>query len=254
MKRLIVALVMALSAVAVSPSSAQAADPVSALKAQLAKNRGVTVVERGTDTSKKVVGIRAKVIVQFDRSGRPVASDRTIMTLGYSDKPQYARDIVVDGRAYFQGTIFNETSPQLPEGKQWVLRTRKAKPAVGFLQMVNVMEPATLGVLLKSATTTRADKPGTLYSGTISLAKLYKVSASLRASLPKEFGFDKTVMNWRLWVDAKGLVRRLVTWEKSDLGTPNVTFDTRFTDWRSELTIETPPAAEVADEDEVEYE
>lgn len=127
MKRFVVTVTVVLLAMTALPASAEAADPVSALKAQLSKYRGVTIVERGTKPTKKIVGIRAKVLVKLDRSGRPVASDRTLMTLGYEDIPQHHRDIIVDGRMYYWGRIFNDGSPVLPEGKQWVLRNDKVR-------------------------------------------------------------------------------------------------------------------------------
>ena len=49
MKRLTVVLVGVLCALALSPSTAQAADPVAVLRAQLVKNRGVTIVERSIE-------------------------------------------------------------------------------------------------------------------------------------------------------------------------------------------------------------
>ncbi|MBB5776782.1 hypothetical protein [Nonomuraea jabiensis] len=250
MKRFVITVTAVVLAVTALPASAEAADPVSVLKAQLSKNRGVTVVERGTKPTEKVVGIRTKVLVELDRAGRPVASDRTIMTLGPADIAQHARDIIVNGRMYYRGRIFNEGSPVLPEGKQWVLRAGKARPAVGFLQVVNVLEPATLGALLKSTTTVRRSKGETLYSGAISLGEIYKVSSSLRADYPKGFDYKMAILNWRLSTDSKGLVRRLVTSEKNSDST-DLIFDTRFSDWRPEVTIQAPPADEVAKQSEV---
>lgn len=130
---------------------------------------------------------------------------------------------------------------------------RQSSPAVGFLQMVNVLEPATLGALLKSTTTVRRGKGETLYSGAVSLGEIYKVSSSLRADYPKGFDYKTVVLNWRLSTDSKGLVRRLVTSEKNSDST-DLIFDTRFSDWRPEVTIQAPPANEVANEREVGYE
>ncbi|MEV8634809.1 hypothetical protein AB0395_24450 [Streptosporangium sp. NPDC051023] len=258
MKRLVVVLVAALLGLSAPPAVAGVvADPVSALKAQFAKNRGVTVVERATDIDQKIVIARAKIIVQFGGSG-PIASARTIMTLNH-DEPKYMRDIYVEGRVYIQGTIFNELPLELPAGKQWFLGYGKSRPAVGFQQMVNVLEPATLGVLLKSAPAKGRDGTETLYTGTISIAKLHEVSPSLRElfgvlgggpDLPEPFA--KATLNWRLWVDGKGLVRRLVTWEKGSLISRGVRFDTRFADWRSGVVVKAPPADEVAKADELE--
>lgn len=246
MKRLAALLTATLLGLTAFPASAQAsADPVSVLRAQFAKNRGVTITERDVDLSRKSIGARAKIIVQFARSG-VVASDQTIMTLGYYDKPQHLRNIYIGGRGYTQGNIFNEEAPRLPEGKEWLLTKGKVKPSVSFLQFVNVLEPSTLGLLLKTTASVRRDGSKKLYAGIVSLRDLHKVSPSLQDSFAKELGLTKAKLNWRLWIDAQGRVSRLLTWEKSGLNTSNVRFDTRFSNWSSGVAIEAPPADEVA--------
>jgi hypothetical protein len=244
MKRLAVLLTVILVALTATPAIARVSvDPVSALKAQFATNRGVTIVERSI--TKGVVAARVRTLAQFGRSG-VIASDQTFMTLSYGDEPQHMRRIFVGGREYTQGNFFNEAAPRLPEDKQWLLVKGKARPEVGFLQLVNVLEPGTLNLLLTSASSVRRDRGERLYAGVVAIGDIRKVSPLLKDIFAGTDRYNKAKMNWRLWINAKGLVSRLVTWQEEDSSSSPVKIDTRFSGWRSGVKVEAPPAAEVA--------
>ncbi|MFB9718475.1 hypothetical protein ACFFRU_07120 [Planobispora longispora] len=135
-------------------------------------------------------------------------------------------------------------------------------PGVLSLQMVNVLEPATLRGLLA---TTRRERPGgtvggvptTLYRGTITARRLYGISRTYRMTRgERPRGPEgRMVIGWRLWQDAERNTRKLVvsyadTWDAP--GIPGwerlhtvFTSTTRFSGWGARVRVKAPPAHSV---------
>ncbi|MFB9678075.1 hypothetical protein [Streptosporangium vulgare] len=274
MKRFIAGLVGAATAVVALPASsaiapAQAAtvsfavvDPVNALKQQFRAGRGVRLTETvRLDWKKNTTTVRRKGTLQFGPSGvvaadvvRRATSSRPVG----KDIPVYVQHMInVDGKHYHCDVIPADT--HLPAGKSWV-RASVDRPlqkwgTVFGDQEINVFEPATLALLLRASTHRLPDQGGTQYRGTITPAELRTASRSFRETT--SFGLDGKEkpgkITWRLWVNNKGLVTRLVTRDAFTDLIDDYASDTRYTDWGSKVTVTAPPADQVIDEDDVDY-
>lgn len=266
MKRLFAgaALTMAAAVTVAAPAQAAPKDPVATLKKQLVPGTGVKFVDRAVAIEKgqREILLRRTGTFQFDKSGI-AASDITgkfNIKLSPSDEElpedfkaifSPERTIRIGTTSYISGGFF---SSMLPADKTWL---KLPKGPTGGLtgmygQLVNVTEPATLKTLLKGG-----KAAGGSYTGKITVAELYKVSPWFRAS----FGLGiskpqkkvlKSVISWKLALDAKGLPQRLVTtYPLAAIGiadsknTSLLSVDTRFSGWGGKVAIEAPPADEV---------
>ncbi|WP_433251838.1 hypothetical protein ACQPYK_06720 [Streptosporangium sp. CA-135522] len=231
--------------VSVKAQAATPADPVAALRAQFAAQRGVKIAESGRTASgrKPFSAQKRRGVVQFGVSGVTGYDILTKSDLAGDDaKP--VRNLAVGGNVYMNGGVIGEG---IPEGKKWL----KARGEIGdlspFSTPVLLLEPATLKALLSTST---AKKPGArLHKGTITFGALYRVSPSYRARLhgkrPGAKVADMTVA-WRLWLDRDGLPGRLVTsWAEAPLsmGITRVS-DVRFAFWGTPVNLVAPPEEE----------
>lgn len=165
--------------------------------------------------------------------------------------------ISVNGKNYFNGGAYDK---DLPEGKSWVRVTGKGafSPTGMSSQPIDVTEPKTYGSLLASATSkSSGGKVGGArtirYRGTITAGELYKLSPSYRKTQgARPTGSDaKAKLTWSIWVDTKGLPRRVFSYTEEDmgkeLGSLRNSVDTYFTAWGSRVTVKEPPADQVVD-------
>ncbi|MGS2644575.1 hypothetical protein [Streptosporangium sp. LJ11] len=232
MKRFIAGLTGVATAVVALPASpttapAQAAtvsfavvNPVNALKQQFRTGYGVRLIETvRLDWKKNATTVRRKGTLQFGPSG-VVAAD--VVRRATSNRPDGADTAVyvqhmidVDGKHYHCDVA--PASTYLPAGKTWeragVDRPSQKWGTVFGDQSINVFEPATLALLLRASTHRLPDQGGTQYRGTITPAQLRTASRSYREMTSfGRGGKDKQgKITWRLWVNNKGLVTRLVT-------------------------------------------
>ncbi|MFF3445358.1 hypothetical protein [Streptosporangium sp. NPDC002721] len=251
-------------------AQAAAADPVSALKRQFRTHRGVKLTENtkiiGEGKKDRVILTRRNGVLEFGRTGL-VASDLTTkFNLPIPDeelKGLFApsRTISLKGVSYTSGGVFAES---MPEGKKWLRTNNDALSLVSAVQqIISTVEPGTLGATLAH---TRAKRSGgtwdgtrtTVHSGTITLGELFKVSPSVRKMLGKKpTGRSATLpVTWKIYLGSDQLVRRIVssyTESSQGLNSTEVTYvnDSRYTGWGTKVTIKAPPAARVADFDEL---
>ncbi|MFD8528195.1 hypothetical protein ACFV0L_12365 [Streptosporangium canum] len=287
MKRYIAGLACAATAVLGAPAlastaHAQAADPITALKSQFSSGRGVNFV----DTT-KMQGSQGNMVLakrtgalQFGPSGIS-ASDQTarlrikeselqalledeedgeVGKAGEADSEQdksfskvFAglakpeRVIRIKNSSYVSGGVLGEF---LPVDKTWFHDPSGELGLLGSMsQFVNVAEPATLKALLAHAT-----KRAGVYSGKITFGELAKVSPWFRASLfgPTNARTAKTVAIWRLSLGPDQLPTRLTTTYTELAGSDmSTTVDTRYTGWGSKVTVEAPPAGDVAEPEDL---
>ncbi len=271
MRRILAALACAGTAALPAPAlatpaqaQARATDPVSALKKQFKTHRGVHMTSvlkfgGGGEAAKS----RANGDVQFGASG-VTASDITSKIdfgglAGDDDELQGLNDptrtITVKKTAYVSGGVFDSF---LPEGKTWIrLPGATLSPTITAGQYVNTLDPRTLKAVLA---TTKAKGDGgtidgtktTVYRGSITLGRLFASSPELKKELAAGKA-GQTMINWKLWIGADNLVRRVTSsaHEKFKVGKSSVdmvmTTDTKFTGWGSKIIITAPPADEVAD-------
>lgn len=251
------------------------ADPASAVRKQFRAGHGVKISERYTVTAdgKPILSERLKGVVQFGTSG-VVASDVTIEKLICLDpaetvekwisfdnqvrgevleKPE--RRIRVRGTPYSTGGTIGATAPA---DRPWV-RLSPESPLLSPSNQhdITIFEPKTLRRLLSTAT--RKGPGGTVdgartthYQGTITRAELYRISPSFRAEsfgTPPRGALAKATVNWRIWIDGKGLPRRLLTWHsiKAANETQHHRVDTRYSEWGTRVTVKAPPADRVID-------
>ncbi|MFI7533385.1 hypothetical protein [Streptosporangium sp. NPDC049376] len=275
MKRYIAGLACAAMAVVSVPAlastaHAKAADPVAALKSKLVSGQGVTFVDKTkiyAKGQKSTIAADRKGVLQFGPSG-VVASDQTgkyrideetlkmieefsspgedgeedpfIRLVKAMTKPEQV--VRLGKTTYVSGGAFGEF---IPEGKTWIRFPQDTLGIVGAVtQSVNAAEPTTLKALLAHATTKRAG----FYAGKITWGELAKVSPWFRASqstaLTETAG--KTVMNWKLYVGADQLPRRLTTSYTQGKRTTTV-YDTVYSGWGSIVSIEAPEPETVAE-------
>lgn len=248
--KLLLALTVALSPV---PS-----DPAQALREQYVPDRGVTFVERtvSTESGKRETVARHKGTFQFGRSGI-VASDITgrMVFKNPEDEVPIVRITAVPERTIRIGTTCYISGGALmmllPEDKTWL------KSTVGGIaglngQPVNVLEPATLKAVLASA----EPGPSGSYRGTISFARLKKLSPWFRSMLGGYLnkGAGAKQVTWHLYTDGKGLPARMVSSypagavDQSAKKEAVITVDTRYSGWGTTASIQAPPEDEVTTE------
>ncbi|WP_433420091.1 hypothetical protein ACQP1V_07245 [Microtetraspora malaysiensis] len=251
-----------------APAYAQtrAADPVSALAKQFKVKRGVHMTSA---TKMSVAGMpgfktRTEGDVQFGRSGI-VASDLTTKNdfgnLFEDDEDlqglnEPMRTITINKTAYVSGGIFGDI---IPSDKTWLrVPTGASATSLGGDQFVNVFNARSLRAVL--ATTKAKGNGGTLdgtrttvYRGSITLKQLAASSPAMKKQLADlDAKSGKTVLNWKLWVGADQLVRRVTTAVTFTIKSKkmsidmDLTGDTKFTKWGSKVSITAPPASEVA--------
>ncbi|RBQ16552.1 hypothetical protein DP939_30040 [Spongiactinospora rosea] len=293
MRRLIAIAAAALVAPALAmatPASAQAATapatPGDALKQQFRNNQGVSYTESSQTTldGKRLIGTKAKATYQFGASGI-VASDATFRQIwdkklldsfkkdaehDYSGEQEidFVKLLTAPYRVIALPKVSYLSHPAitdfLPQGKTWVpMKGKEAvKPADLSTQAINVFEPKTLTTIAASA---KAKGNGgkvdgastTVYRGTITAGELYKLSPAYRAQVvDKPKGKQaKVAIDWKLWLDAKNLPRRLTTSIEQELmKTPyRVATDSRYTSWGAKVTIKAPPADQIANPEDLDF-
>ncbi|GAA0832803.1 hypothetical protein ACFQVD_24975 [Streptosporangium amethystogenes subsp. fukuiense] len=275
MKRHIAGLACAVTAVLgvpalASTAHAQAADPITALKGQLKNGLGVTYIDtlKRQDGSKNAIAGHRRGELQFGTSGIS-ASDHTTQlrfdedTFAFStgedgteeteEQKKFSkllaglaepeRVVRVEKKAYLSGGAFGQF---LPQDKPWLGYPGDTLGVTGSMgQVINAAEPATLKTLLAHAT---VKKPAA-YAGKITFGELQKVSPWFRASQDGEKLSGeraKTTIKWKLYLNADRLPARLATSYSEFSSGPTWTVDTRYTNWGSKVTIDAPPADQVA--------
>ncbi|WP_030912599.1 hypothetical protein [Streptosporangium amethystogenes] len=275
MKRYIAGLACAATAVLGAPAlastaHAQAADPITALQGQLKNGHGVTYVDtiKTQGGSKNTIAGHRKGELQFGTSGIS-ASDHTTQlhfdegALAFSTEEDDAEEteeqkklskliaglaepervVRVKKKAYLSGGAFGQF---LPQDKPWLGYPEDTLGLTGSMgQVVNAAEPATLKALLAHATV----KKPTAYAGKITFGELQKVSPWFRAAQGggKLSGEQAKIMiKWKLFLNADRLPARLATSYTQFSGGSAWTVDTRYTNWGSKVTIDAPPADQVA--------
>ncbi|GAB1820234.1 hypothetical protein [Herbidospora sp. RD11066] len=252
--------VAAVTAVSAAPAQA-APNPVAALKAQFKTGLGVKFNDKFS-TGGEIFSRRTGTF-QFGRAG-VAASDVTMkFNLKAADiaampeeiqpllKPEQI--IKIGNTAYIKGGILGGL---LPEDKTWL--RAPGGPATGvtgpFGQIINPTEPATLQKLIK-----KSKRTGSVYTGKITLGEVYTTSKWMQGALPTEkptAAQKKAVISFKVYVNAKGLVVRLVTSTKASavgLESGIVSADTKFLSWGSKVSIKAPTEG-VADIDEIDFE
>ncbi|WP_433512606.1 hypothetical protein ACQP2T_54315 [Nonomuraea sp. CA-143628] len=261
---------VAVSALAVAaPAYAQAkpADPVAALKKQFVAGQGVKFAERTsikiggesyTQADRQgVIGFDAKGIAGAENTRTPILTPQERARL----KKMAAKDasvadavdllteriylVSVGRRMYVNGGLY---STLVPENKSWVGMNGSPSSAAYGDQLINVFEPATLKYLLAKTKTVR----GAQYRGSITFAELYKLSPTFREQIAmKPTGKPaKTVISWRLTLDAQKLVKRLaISWsmKATKKATLHATTESRYTEWGTAVNVTAPPSDQVAD-------
>ncbi|GAA2993997.1 hypothetical protein [Streptosporangium longisporum] len=268
MKRYIAGLACAATAVLgvpalASTAHAQVADPVTALKSQFKNGRGVTY----TDTIKirrqqktEVLGKRVGEL-QFGTSG-VIASDHTTtlrikegdLGLGLESNDEEGsaeskrfnklmaglaepeRVVRIGNKAYISGGAFSRF---MPTDRSWLQYPEDTHGVTGSMgQPVNAAEPATLKALLAHATV----KQTSAYAGKITYSELHKVSPWFRAGVGQKLlePLAKMKINWKLFLDGRGLPARLT------ISSGGSTITTAYTNWGAPVAITAPPADQIA--------
>ncbi|MFF0574013.1 hypothetical protein [Streptosporangium saharense] len=263
---------LAIPLLVAAPANARstAADPVAALKGQFRAGHGVKITERaklvGDGGNPRTVYGRVRGVLEFGPSG-VVASDLTSSfelpaSEGRAPEPfAPSRTVTVKGTSYTQGGVY---AGALPEGKKWLRGRDDALAMVNPAQkLFDPLEPATLRAALARATPARPG--GTLdgtrtvvRSGSLTLGELYRISPTARAVLGSKPSAKSAPLrvSWRLYLGADQLPRRVVSsYVQSIRGltSVDVTYlnDTEYGGWGVRSAIKAPPAAEVADFDEL---
>ncbi|GGO74197.1 hypothetical protein [Nonomuraea cavernae] len=264
MKRIITGLALASAAALVTAAPAQAApkNPVAAVKKQFVAGHGVKFVDRATISSGGVRDIVARRTgtYEFGKSGVK-SSDITgkfafkASDFGDEADSEFVKALTTPERAikvgkstYLSGGLW---STLVPDGSTWlkVPGTTIGGVTDVYGQPLNITELATLKTLLKGA------KPAAGgYAGKITVRDLREVSTSFRAAQwlnkPKAKTL-KSVISWRITLDARGLPTRLVsTFPGTALASDApkgliLSVDTRFTGWGSKVSIKAPNTDEV---------
>ncbi|MEV7907674.1 hypothetical protein [Streptomyces anulatus] len=259
---LVAAVLVAPAQAATAPAAAQAApvNPVKALERQLRPGHGIQITE--TDRAylaRDIVTVRRTDILLFDRSGIAAVDvvRRATSTLppGRDGRRVHVeRTIAVGGKNYRSGSSL---TGGLPVGKTWIRDSRRAGKwdALFGDQFLNVLEPVTLGFMLRTSTHRLPDRGGVQYRGTITWAQLLKVSRSFREqrSFTPPGKAARSKIRWRLWLDAAGLPARLVTEDTFGGLVDNTVNDIRYTGWGSRVVVTAPPAGRVIDERDIDY-
>ncbi|MGW7479353.1 hypothetical protein ACWGH8_12270 [Nonomuraea muscovyensis] len=269
MKRIVTGLALASAAALITAAPAQAAapkNPVVAVKKQLVAGKGVKFSERITafEGGQRSVFLRRTGTYEFKASGI-VASDTTgkfnikASDLGEDADSEFGkmlttpeRAITVGGKTYLSGSMWDNI---MAEGESWYKTPTALHGGItgAYSQPLNFIgEPATLKTLLKGAKSTAGG-----YTGKITLGELRKVSPWFKGSLlgnrPSSKAM-KSVISWKLTVDAKGLPTRVVsTVPAAALGSgapknSGFSIDTRYSDWGVKVSIKAPSADDVTSE------
>ncbi|MBG0827899.1 hypothetical protein HS041_08985 [Planomonospora sp. ID67723] len=259
-----------------TPASAPT-DPVSALRKQFRPGHGVKLGEQakliGEGKTERVIFSRRGGVLEFGGKGVAASDLTSTFSLPGTDrklaeefKDLFApsRTITVKGVSYTSSAFYAEA---MPEGKKW-LRTpaEPVSPGNPAQQMVNPLEPATLKAVLARTTARRAGGTwdGTrtvVHSGTITLGELYRLSPTVRGLLGAKPSAKSAALkvSWQLYIGSDQLVRRAVSsWTQSTRGLTSVDLtylnDSRYSGWGVKSSIKAPPAAQVADFDELDLE
>ncbi|MGI5485921.1 hypothetical protein [Microtetraspora malaysiensis] len=255
----------AIAAPAYAQAQARPTDPVSALAKQFKVKRGVHMTSATKTSIGGMPGLKSRTEgdLQFGPSGI-VASDLTTRNdfgnLFQDDEDlqglnQPMRTITINKTAYISGGIFGDI---IPSDKTWLRVPGASSASPDSSQFVNVFDARSLRAVL--ATTKAKGNGGTLdgtrttvYRGSITLKQLAAASPAMKKQLT---GLDaksgKTMLNWKMWVGADQLVRRVTTAVTFTIKSKKMSFDmdltgdTKFTKWGSKVSITAPPASEVA--------
>ncbi|MFI6883951.1 hypothetical protein [Streptosporangium canum] len=236
------------SVAAAVPAAAQTGppDPAQAVKRQLRAEHGVQTAEISRMIFKDATSSRFRINsrLQLGPTG-PVAADSTMQWVldPKSRKMAETNELLADlaSPAYMTvvgGYLYASGLYSLPAGKTWA-RSAAPRPDAQYATeaatqqtAVNVFDPAALKTLLKGATV----KPvpgGFIYQGTLT----------------------RPTISWRLWTDATGLPKRLLT-NKHVTGKYRSAkierIDTRYADWGMPIVVVPPPADEVIDYEDLE--
>jgi len=261
---------VAVSALAVAgPAFAQAkpADPVATLKKQFVAGQGVKLTEHTsimvgresyTQADRQgVIGFDAKGIAGAENTRTPILTEKERARLekmaakdaSISDSVDLLTEriylVSVGKHMYVNGGLY---STLMPENKSWIGMNGSPSSAAYGDQLINVFEPATLKYLLAKTKTVR----GAQYRGSVTFAELYKVSPTFREQIAtKPTGKPaRTVISWRLTLDAQKLVKRLaISWSMrvTKKVTLSATTESRYTEWGTAVNVTAPPADQVAD-------
>ncbi len=232
----------ATAAIPAAAHASSAADPADAVAKQFGTGRGVQLSETSTITfGREIISYRVKGAFGFGKSGIAAADVTRVPTVdGKTGDRFHFR--VVGGVTYAYGGVW---------GDEWTKVNQKYKPQEFSEQNIDVFERATLRKLLTTAT---KHAPGgkvggvrtTAYSGTVDFGAMHAVSPAFRAEFGKLTAKErKTRITWRLWVDGKGLPRRLTTsWKRGpsddfpmDTGSA---VTTNYDAWGSKVTVASP--------------
>ncbi|WP_406318709.1 hypothetical protein OHA77_14860 [Streptosporangium sp. NBC_01639] len=255
-----------------APASAQAVqtDPVSALKKQFKPGHGVKLAENakiiGEGKNNRSIFSRRNGVLEFGTSGVTASDVTDKFSLAGAEEELKSlfgpsRTIMVKDTFYTSSGFYADA---LPEGKKW-LRTKGEAIAPGnpAQKIIDPLEPATLKATLAH---TESKRPGgtwdgvrtAVHSGKITLGELYKVSPTVRALLgAKPSAASATLpVTWKIYLGPDKLVRRAVSsWTQSLRGLTSLEMtyvnDSRYSDWGVKSAIKAPPAAQVADIDEL---
>lgn len=256
----------AMSMALASPAVAEVkkADPVGALKKQFVAGHGVTFTEKtrtwvGREeyagaTREGKVEFGAKGVVGVESARTPVLTPKLRKQLKEvaADSPEAADavDMLTEkvwmvgkgNRLYFNGGLY---STLLPEEKSWLTTTGPAAAAAYGDQVINVFEPTTLKTLLATAKSRKGDQ----YRGTITFARLYKLSPMFKGA--KLYGkAPKASISWRITLDANQLVKRVaIDWSipVTKKETLRSSTETRYSGWGSEMSVTAPSEDESID-------
>ncbi|WP_062344923.1 hypothetical protein [Herbidospora yilanensis] len=253
--------VAAVTAVGAAPAQAAAPNPVAALKAQFKTGLGVKFNDKFL-VGKEILTRRTGTL-QFGRSGVAASDITTKLNMKASEVAEMPEDlqamakpeqvIKVGKIAYIKGGTL---SALLPEGKTWVRFPEGLASGVTgqFGQLINPAEPATLQKLLK-----KSKRVGSVYAGKITYGDLHKTSKWLQGlgsmGMPTS-AQKKSVLSYKLYVNAKGLVVRIVTTTSDRTfrmdGEETVTIDSRFVSWGAKVSVKAP-TEDVAELDELDF-
>ncbi|GLX95628.1 hypothetical protein [Herbidospora sp. NBRC 101105] len=239
--------VAAVTAVGAAPAQAAAPNPVAALKAQFKTGLGVKFSDKFL-VGKQIMTRRTGTF-QFGRAGVAASDISTKFNLKAAEIAAMPEDIQpvlkpeqvikIGSVAYIKGGMFGN---YMPEDKTWL--RAPGGPAGGltaiFGQFLNPTEPMTLQKLVK-----KAKRTGSVYTGKITLGEVYTTSKWIQSYLERPTAAQKkSVVSYKLYVNAKGLVTRVVTTTKAATlgltGMPVITADTKYVGWGAKVSIKAP--------------
>ncbi|MCA2180963.1 hypothetical protein LDL08_32760 [Nonomuraea glycinis] len=158
--------------------------------------------------------------VDFNRRLLPLAKERAAegdpVSRSLISQTRPHRWINTKGRFYTTGRLW---TADLPQGRTWARRGNRGAGATAFGDhVINIFEPATLKALIADADKKKFNVPNPsgktadlkrtgFYSGALTFAELYDLSSTFRQVAGKrpDASYAKTIVNWALYFDAKGL-------------------------------------------------